>query len=274
MRGGGIVATSSTGHPLGLPVRLGSTAVVARPPRPRPTEAATALTVVIPTYNERENLAALLPKVLALGPGYRVLVVDDNSPDGTGALADEFAARHPDRIRVLHRTAKEGLGAAYVAGLQLALEGGSDLIATMDADHSHDPNDLPRLAAAAQGADLAIGSRYAPGGGTRGWPRYRRFISRFGGRYARAVLGVPVNDLTGGYKVFRRETLAALDLGAIRSDGYAFNIEVTYRAWRRGARVAEVPIVFTDRVIGSSKLSRGIILEAMVMVWRMRFGRR
>ena len=257
---------------MGLPKRLGATATIARPLRPRGVDAVTSLTVVIPTYNERENLSALLPRVLVLGPGYRVIVVDDNSPDGTGALADEFAALYPDRIEVLHRRAKEGLGAAYVAGLHLALERGSDLIATMDADHSHDPSDLPRLAAAAREADVAIGSRYAPGGGTQGWPWHRRFLSRFGGRYARAVLGVPINDLTGGYKVFRRETLAALGLEAIQSDGYAFNIEVTYRAWRRGARVAEVPIVFTDRVIGVSKLSRQIILEAMVVVWRLRLG--
>jgi len=232
-----------------------------------------AIVVVIPTYNERENLPSLVPKILALGDAYRVLVVDDNSPDGTGPLADDLARAHPGRVRVLHRPAKAGIGPAYVAGFRAALASDAALVAAMDADHSHDPADLPRLVAAAAAADLVLGSRYVPGGGTRGWPLPRRLLSRLGGVYARRVLGVPVADLTGGFKVFRRATLAGLDLDAVRADGYGFQIETTYRVLRRGGRVAEVPIVFTDRVAGASKLSRRIILEAALLVWRLRLQR-
>ena len=231
-----------------------------------------SVVVVVPTYNERDNLGRLVPAVLALGPSYRVIVVDDASPDGTGELADELAAAHPGRVRVLHRPAKRGIGPAYIAGFRAALADGADLIAQMDADLSHDPADLPRLVAAAADNDLVLGSRYVPGGGTVGWPLGRRLLSRLGGRYARAVLGVPIADLTGGFKVWRRATLAALDLGAIRADGYGFQIETTYRALRIGARVAELPIVFADRVAGASKLSRPIVLEAAVVVWRLRAG--
>jgi dolichol-phosphate mannosyltransferase len=229
--------------------------------------------VVIPTYNERENIRTLIPAVLALGPGYSVIVVDDNSPDGTGALADEFAASADGRVSVVHRPSKRGIGPAYLAGFRQALATNPDLIATMDADHSHDPADLARLVAAAARADLVLGSRYVPGGKTQGWPRYRRAISRLGGLYAHAVLGVSVADLTGGFKVYRRETLAALDLDRIRSDGYVFQIETTYRAIQLGYRAVEVPITFVDRVAGKSKLSRRIVAEAVVMVWRLRFGR-
>jgi dolichol-phosphate mannosyltransferase len=229
--------------------------------------------VVIPTYNERENIAALVPRLLALDPAYRVLIVDDNSPDGTGKVADELAATHPDRVEVLHRPAKQGIGPAYVAGFRRALAGDAALIAEMDADLSHDPADLPRLVEAASRTDLALGSRYLPGGRTVGWPLRRRFLSRFGGLYARVILGAPITDLTGGFKVFRREALAGLDLAALRSDGYAFQIETTYRLLRQGYSVVEVPIVFTDRVAGASKLSRRIVLEAMLVVWRLRFSR-
>ena len=231
-----------------------------------------SVVVVIPTYNERENLRTLVPRVLALGADYRLIVVDDNSPDGTGYVADELAATYPGRIEVLHRAKKEGIGRAYLAAFALALAGDADLIAEMDADLSHNPDDLPRLVAATATADLVLGSRYVPGGRTVGWPFRRRFISRLGGRYARAVLGVPIADPTGGFKVFRRATLAALDLAAIRSDGYAFQIEITYRVLRLGYRVVELPIVFHDRVAGASKFSRRIVLEAMVIVWRLRFG--
>ena len=231
-----------------------------------------SVVVVVPTYNERDNLGRLVPAVLALGPSYRVTVVDDASPDGTGELADELAAAHPGRVRVLHRPAKRGIGPAYIAGFRAALADGADLIAQMDADLSHDPADLPRLVAAAADNDLVLGSRYVPGGGTVGWSLGRRLLSRLGGRYARAVLGVPIADLTGGFKVWRRATLAALDLGAIRADGYGFQIETTYRALRIGARVAELPIVFADRVAGASKLSRRIVLEAAVVVWWLRVG--
>ena len=230
-----------------------------------------SVTVVIPTYNERENLPVCLARVLALGPGYRVVVVDDRSPDGTGAVADELAARFPGRVRVVHRARKEGLGPAYLAGFQVALAEAPDAVATMDADLSHDPADLARLRDALARADLAIGSRYVAGGGTHGWPLYRRVLSRFGGRYAATILRMPVADMTSGFKLFRRGTLEALDLGSIRSDGYVFNIELTYRAKRRGWRVVEVPIRFTERVAGRSKLSRRIMAEAMIVVWRLRF---
>ena len=237
----------------------------------RPTPPPPSVVVVIPTYNERENLPRCIAGVLAQGHPFRVIVVDDNSPDGTGEVADALAARYPGRVAVLHRPAKSGLGAAYAAGLRAALDGAGDVIATMDADLSHDPADLPRLVAALDAADLALGSRYAAGGGTRGWPLYRRLLSRCGGRYAAAVLGAPVADLTSGFKVARRDALVAIDLGSLRSDGYVFNIELTYRALRRGRRVVEVPIIFSDRVAGRSKLSRRIMAEAVIVVWRLRF---
>jgi dolichol-phosphate mannosyltransferase len=232
-----------------------------------------AVVVVIPTYNERENIRTLIPSVLALGSNYSVIVVDDNSPDGTGVLVDELAAAADGRVAVVHRSSKQGIGPAYLAGFRRALAMTPDLIATMDADHSHDPADLVRLVDAAADADLVLGSRYVRGGQTRGWPLYRRAISRLGGVYADAVLRVSVADLTGGFKVYRRETLAALDLDRIRSDGYVFQIETTYRAIQLGFRVVEVPITFVDRVAGKSKLSRRIVAEAIVMVWRLRFGR-
>lgn len=237
--------------------------------RPTPT-----IVVVIPTYDERENLAALVPRVLALGPGYRVLVVDDNSPDGTGSLADTLAAENPGRVSVLHRRRKEGIGPAYIAGFAVALANGADLVVEMDADHSHDPGALPGMVDAAQNADLVLGSRYVPGGRTVGWPLHRRAISRLGGIYARLVLGVPITDLTGGYKVFTRSALERLDLGDLRSDGYCFQIETTYRLLKQGGTVVELPITFTDRVAGASKLSRRIVIEAIFVVWRLRFERR
>ena len=234
---------------------------------------AVPVTVVIPTYNERENLRSLVPRLLALGPAYRIVVVDDNSPDGTGVVADLLAAEHPDRVQVLHRPKKEGIGPAYVAGFRAALSGDAAVIAEMDADHSHDPADLAKLVAAAERADLVLGSRYVPGGRTVGWPLRRRLLSRFGGLYARTILGVPITDLTSGFKVFRRAALEVLDLDTIRSDGYAFQIETTYRLLKRGFTVVEVPIVFADRVAGASKLSRRIVFEAMLVVWKLRFAR-
>jgi dolichol-phosphate mannosyltransferase len=229
--------------------------------------------VVIPTYNERENIQLLIPAVLALGENYALIVVDDNSPDGTGRIVDALATTSPGRVTVLHRTEKRGIGPAYLAGFQEALTRTSDLIATMDADLSHQPDDLINLVAATKHADLVLGSRYIAGGATSGWPRYRRLISRLGGLYARLVLRVAIEDLTGGFKVYRRATLAALDLDRIRSDGYVFQIETSYRAIKLGFRVVEVPITFVDRVAGASKLSRRIVAEAIVMVWRLRFGR-
>ena len=232
-------------------------------------EAATL--VVIPTYNERDCLPEIVPAVRAAVPRATVMVVDDNSPDGTGALADEMAAADPQVI-VLHRTGKEGLGAAYLDAFSRALasERGWQRIVQMDADFSHDPKDVPRLLAALQGAALAVGSRYAPGGGTENWGLGRRIISRGGGFYARSVLGVAVRDLTAGFKAWRAETLRAIDLGAVRARGYGFQIEMTYRALCGGARVVEVPINFVDRRVGQSKMSGTIFFEALTMVFRLR----
>jgi dolichol-phosphate mannosyltransferase len=232
-----------------------------------------SVVVVVPTYNERLNLETLVRGILAAGPDYRLIIVDDNSPDGTGALADDLAAANPGRIEVIHRARKGGLGPANVAGIRRALEHAPDLIAQMDADLSHDPAALPWLVAGAREADLVLGSRYVPGGRTVGWPLWRRLLSRMGGNYARLVLGVPIADLTGGFKIWRRATLATIDLDHMRSDGYAFPIETTWRALRSGARVNEIPIIFTERVAGASKLSRRIVLEAALLVWKFRWER-
>jgi dolichol-phosphate mannosyltransferase len=197
------------------------------------------------------------------------LVIDDNSPDGTGALADELAASEP-RIHVLHRAGKEGLGRAYLAGFAWALSRGYRLVLEMDADFSHDPKYLPALLAAAKDADLVLGSRYVPGGGTVNWGLARKVLSRGGSLYARTILGLGVRDLTGGFKCFRREVLQAIDLPSVACTGYAFQIELTYRAVRRGFRVAEVPIVFADRRVGTSKMSKRIVFEALRKVWDIR----
>lgn len=226
--------------------------------------------LVLPTFNEAENVEAIVAAARAnLPAGARVLVVDDGSPDGTGELADAIAAEH-DEVEVLHRPVKEGIGPAYVAGFRHALERGARVLAQMDADFSHDPADLPRLLAVTQHADLVIGSRYVEGGGVSDWGPLRRAISWGGSAYARAVLRVGVSDLTGGFKVIRREVLEAIDLGSIASLGYAFQVEVTYRALRAGFRVVEVPIVFRDRRVGQSKMTREIVWEAALGVPRMR----
>jgi dolichol-phosphate mannosyltransferase len=228
--------------------------------------------VCLPTYNERENLEPMVDRLgEMLGDGGVVLVIDDNSPDGTGALADRLAAERP-RVHVLHRAQKEGLGPAYLDGFRRALELGADLIFEMDCDFSHDPADVPRLAAAADETDLVIGSRYVRGGGTRNWGLVRRLISRGGSLYAQLLLGVPIRDLTGGFKCYRRAVLETIDLDAIDSKGYAFQIETTYRALRAGFRVVEVPIVFTDREVGGSKMSKAIVLEAVWKVPALRLG--
>jgi dolichol-phosphate mannosyltransferase len=224
--------------------------------------------VCLPTYDERENLE---PMVRALGEALdttrdRVLVIDDGSPDGTGELADRLATELP-WLGVLHRAAKQGLGPAYVAGFRRALAEGAELVLEMDCDFSHDPHDVPRLIAACEeGADLALGSRYAPGGGTVNWGLLRKVVSKGGSLYARLVLGVGIHDLTGGFKCFRRATLESLDLEAIAARGYGFQIEGTYRVLRRNLRVVEVPIVFTDRRVGQSKMSGSIVVEAMLQV--------
>ena len=225
-------------------------------------------TICLPTYNERENLESMLR---ALAPhGVHVLVIDDNSPDGTGELADRLA-QELDFVSVLHRDKKEGLGPAYLAGFRRALADGADYVLEMDCDFSHDPADVPRLIAAVEGgADLALGSRYVPGGGTENWGLVRRFVSAGGSLYARALLGLRIRDLTGGFKCYRRAVLERIDLDAIHSKGYAFQIEGTYRTIRAGFDVVEVPITFIDRTAGQSKMSRTIFLEAVTKVPALR----
>ena len=230
--------------------------------------------LVLPTYNETQNLRPVVDAVLAKLPSSgRVLIVDDSSPDGTGEVADRLAAEQ-ERVEVLHRPRKEGLGPAYIAGFRRALTGGAGLIVEMDADFSHEPTYLPRLLETAERADLTIGSRYVPGGGVGDWGALRRAISRGGSAYARFALGVGVRDLTGGFKCFRREVLEAIDLDAVRSRGYAFQVELTYRAIQQGFTVVEVPIVFRDRRAGNSKMDRSIVLEAIWRVPLLRFGKR
>ena len=229
--------------------------------------------VILPTYEEAGSLAPLVRSLLVIVPDARVLVVDDSSPDGTGAVADALAAEHR-AVAVLHRPRKAGLGRAYVAGFEHALAAGAGVVVEMDADGSHDPADLPRLLAhVAAGADLVLGSRYVPGGGIAAWGRARRLVSRAGCAYARRVLGVRVRDLTGGYKAFRAGALEAIDYRGVRAQGYAFQVELTYRALLLGLRVEEVPIVFRERAHGRSKLSARIALKAAWRVPALRFGR-
>ena len=230
--------------------------------------------VILPTYNEAENLERIVAAILEhLPASRRVLIVDDNSPDGTGQIADRLAASK-ESVSVLHREQKQGLGPAYLAGFRVALDAGAERIIEMDADFSHDPADLPRLIEATEHADLAIGSRYVPGGGVADWGPTRRFISRGGSAYARVALGLPVRDLTGGFKCFRRVVLETIDLDTIEARGYAFQVETTYRAIKSGFRVVEVPIVFKDRTDGTSKMSGSIVAEAMWRVPLMRFRNR
>ncbi|HJZ87466.1 MAG TPA: polyprenol monophosphomannose synthase [Polyangia bacterium] len=238
-----------------------------------PNQRTGRILICVPTYNERDNLEALVQTVHSVVPEAHLLVVDDNSPDGTGQLADQLAAREP-RIQVLHRAGKLGLGTAYLEGFRRGLAQGYEFLFEMDCDFSHDPRYLPDLLLAAQsGADLAVGSRYVAGGGTRNWGLGRKLVSRGGSLYARTILGVKVRDLTSGFKCFRRRVLEALPLDSVRTQGYGFQIEMTYRALRAGFRVVEVPIVFVDRRVGQSKMSRAIFLEAMTMVWALRLQR-
>jgi dolichol-phosphate mannosyltransferase len=222
--------------------------------------------VCLPTYNERDNVEVMVRALLErLGPDDRVLVIDDSSPDGTGEIADGLAAAEP-RVAVLHRPQKEGLGPAYLAGFRRALADGAELVLEMDCDFSHDPDDVPKLIAASRDADLVLGSRYVRGGRVENWGLARRFVSRAGSLYAQVLLLVPVRDLTGGFKCYRRAVLERIDLDGVSSRGYAFQIETTYRALRAGFRVLELPITFVDREVGSSKMSRAIVLEA---IWRV-----
>jgi len=225
--------------------------------------------LILPTYNEAENIEGLVRAALvqleSTGLEHTILVVDDGSPDGTGRIANGLA-EELEPVQVLHRDRKQGLGRAYLAGFALALANGAELVLEMDSDFSHDPADLPRLIAAAEAADLVLGSRYVPGGGVTSWGRLRRLLSRGGSAYARILLGVPVRDLTGGFKCFHRRVLESIDLENVHADGYGFQIELTYKAVRAGFRVAEVPILFRERSVGTSKMTTRIALEA---VWKV-----
>jgi dolichol-phosphate mannosyltransferase len=225
--------------------------------------------VVVPTYNERVNLPLIVPQILEQDPRLEVLVVDDNSPDGTGRLADELAAAG-SRVHVLHRESKAGLGKAYLAGFRWALDRGYDFIFEMDADFSHDPKYLPQLLRAIEEADLVIGSRYRTGVNVINWPISRLLLSLGANQYARWITGLPLTDSTGGFKCFRRRVLESLDLERVRSNGYSFQIEMSFRAWKKGFRLSEIPIVFTDRVEGQSKMNKRIVREAIWMVWWLR----
>jgi dolichol-phosphate mannosyltransferase len=228
------------------------------------------IVVVVPTYNERENLPILAAGILA-HPGFRLLVVDDGSPDGTGAVADELARAHPGRVDVLHRTGPRGLGRSYVDGLQRALASGADLVFQMDADLSHNPEHLPALAAAAEHYDVVIGSRYLTGVSVVNWPLHRIFLSAFANRYVRAVTRISVSDCTSGYRCWRREALERLPLGSMVSNGYAFIVEMLFEASRRGCRIGEVPIIFIERSQGQSKVSGRVLAESLIVPWRLIF---
>ena len=224
--------------------------------------------VVLPTYNERENLQPLAQRLLKLPVSVDMLVVDDNSPDGTGKLADELAAEHPS-IHVLHRTEKSGLGRAYISGFKWALERGYEFVFELDGDFSHNPDDIPMFLEAAQNADLVLGSRYVNGIRIMNWPLSRLMLSKSAATYVRLITGMPFTDPTGGYKCFRRRALEACRLDEITSNGYSFQIEMTHKLWRQGLRVVEVPIIFSERFHGHSKMSGHIIREALIMVWRL-----
>jgi len=227
--------------------------------------------VIVPTYNERFNIARLIPAILAQDPSLEVLVVDDASPDGTGDVVDGIAANN-NRVNIIHRSGKLGLGTAYIAGFRWALERRYDLVFEMDADFSHNPERLPEFLATIREADVVLGSRYQNGHvNVVNWPMSRLFLSYAANIYARAVTGLPIFDTTGGFKCFRRNVLESIDLNSVKSNGYAFQIEMSYRAWKRGFRLVEIPIIFVDRTEGESKMSKKIVREAIWMVWRLRW---
>lgn len=226
--------------------------------------------VLMPTYNERENISSIVEEVLRTAP-VDMLIIDDNSPDGTGSVADAIAEKEP-RVQVLHRPGKQGLGKAYLDGFRWALSKDYEYIFEMDADFSHQPRYLPEFLREIKRNDLVLGSRYVRDGGVSNWPLHRQLISRGGSLYARTILGVPINDVTGGFKCFRREVLEAIDLDSIASTGYGFQIEMTYRTIQKGFRVKEIPIIFYERNAGKSKMSSGIVFEAVGMVWKLRLG--
>ncbi len=225
--------------------------------------------VIIPTYKERENLTELLRQIFAQNLPLEVLIVDDNSPDGTGAVADQLAAADP-RVHVMHRPGKMGLGSAYVAGFRYALERGYDAVFEMDADFSHNPDSLPQFLRELENADLVVGSRYLHGVTVVNWPLKRLILSYGANVYSRIITGIPIKDLTGGFKCFRRQVLEAIDLNRVKSDGYGFQIEINFKAWRKGFRIKEIPILFVDRRAGESKMNQKIVWEAAWMVWRLR----
>ncbi|NOS71187.1 MAG: polyprenol monophosphomannose synthase [Verrucomicrobia bacterium] len=226
--------------------------------------------IVMPTYNERENLPRMVQRLLSLPVKVDLLVVDDNSPDGTGRLADDLAVKHPE-VHVLHRQEKNGLGRAYLAGFKWALEHGYEFVFEMDGDFSHNPDDVPAFLDAAQTADLVLGSRYINGIRIINWPLSRLMLSKSAATYVKLILGMPITDPTGGYKCFRRRALEAINLEEVRSNGYSFQIELTHKLWRQGYKVVEVPIIFTERLLGHSKMSGHIVREALFMVWRLFF---
>jgi dolichol-phosphate mannosyltransferase len=226
--------------------------------------------IVVPTYNEKENLSKLVNRLLSLPVPVDLLIVDGNSPDGTGKMADELALKHPE-IHVLHETEKRGLGRAYIASFKWALKQGYDFIFEMDSDFSHNPDDIPQFLEAAREADLVLGSRYINGIRIINWPLKRLMLSKAAANYVRIILGMPFTDPTGGYKCFRRRALEAIDLDGVRSNGYSFQIEMTHKIWRQGLKVVEVPIVFTERMHGHSKMSGNIIREALIRVWQLLF---
>ncbi len=226
--------------------------------------------IVIPTYNERENIQALLPAVFSISPGVEILVVDDNSPDGTGAIVREMQKNEP-KLHLLSRPGKQGLGKAYIAGFRWGMDHGFEVITEMDADFSHRPQDLPALLDKLKSNDFAVGSRYIEGGSTVNWGLMRKIISRGGGIYSRLILGFPLNDWTGGFNAWKREVLQAIDLSTVESNGYSFQIELKYKALKKGFKGAESPIIFEDRRVGQSKMSLKIVIEAFYRVWLLRF---
>jgi len=223
------------------------------------------IVVIIPTYQERDNISPIVARVRSSVPEADVLIADDNSPDGTGKIADELAA-HDDHVQVLHRPAKAGLGAAYVAGFGVALAAGYDVVVEMDADGSHQPEQLPRLLEALASADVVLGSRWVEGGQVSNWPKSREILSRGGNAYARVALGIPLRDATGGYRAYRAKVLRSFDLTTVRSQGYCFQVDLALRSWERGYRIVEVPITFVERELGASKMNRAIVIEALVRV--------
>jgi dolichol-phosphate mannosyltransferase len=226
--------------------------------------------IIIPTYNELENLPKLLPEVLSKDNGIDVLIVDDNSPDGTASYI-ENEQKNSDRIHLLKRSSKQGLGTAYIAGFKFALQHGYQVIFEMDADFSHDPNEIPRFLDEIKNADVVLGSRYKNGVNVVNWPMRRLLLSWFANIYTRVITGMPLHDATGGFKCFNREVLQAIDLNRVKSNGYAFQIEMNFKAWKKGFSIKEIPIIFIDRIKGSSKMSKKIVREAVFMVWKLRF---